>query len=90
MAEQDILERLELWAAKVAGESEELPADLSDEELREREASWYADYFTLEDGWLVAPPDDPAMRERLLDEEGMSADLADRVLAKMRERGASR
>lgn len=90
MAEQDILERLERWAGKVAAESEELPQDLSEDELREKEAAWYADYFTLEDGWLVAAPDDPAMRERLLDEEGMSPDLADRVLAKMRELGAAR
>lgn len=90
MAQQEILERLEQWAGKVASESEELPEDLSEDELREREAAWYADYFTLEDGWLVAPPDDPAMRERLLDEEGMSPELADRVLAKMSELSASR
>lgn len=90
MAEQEILERLERWAERVASESEELPEDLSEDELREREAAWYADYFTLEDGWLVAPPDDPKMRERLLDEEGMSPELADRVLAKMSELSASR
>jgi hypothetical protein len=90
MAQQEILDRLEWWAGKVAAESEELPEDLTDDELRERQASWYADFFTLDDGWLYAAPDDPAMRDRLLDEEGMSPDLADLVLAKMRELGAAR
>jgi nitrogenase molybdenum-iron protein alpha/beta subunit len=90
MAEQEILERLERWAGRVAAESEELPEDLAEEELRDREAAWYADYFTLEDGWLYAGPDDPAMRERLLDEEGMSPELTERVLAKMRELAAAR
>ena len=90
MAQQEILNRLEHWAQKVTAESEQLPEDLSEDELRERQAAWYADYFTLEDGWLFAAPDDPAMRERLLDEEGMSPEFADLVLAKMRELGAGR
>jgi hypothetical protein len=90
MADDRYLERLERWAHDVVAESEELPEDLSPDELREHEARWYADYFTLEDGWLVASPDDPAMRERLIHEEGMSEALADGVLAKMRERGAAR
>ena len=90
MAEQEILDRLERWAEKVTAESEQLPEDLSEDELRDRQAAWYADYFTLEDGWLYAAPDDPAMRERLLDEEGMSPDFADLVLAKMRELGGAR
>jgi hypothetical protein len=90
MAQQEILHRLEQWAGKVTAESEQLPEDLTDAELLERQGAWYADYFTLDDGWLYAAPDDPAMRERLLDEEGMSPELADLVLAKMRELGASR
>jgi hypothetical protein len=88
MAEQEILDRLQEWADKVTADSESLPEDLTDDELLERQATWYAEFFTLDDGWLVAPPDDPAMRDRLLNEEGMSPDLADLVLVKMRERGA--
>jgi hypothetical protein len=90
MAQQEILDRLEVWADKVATESEELPENLTDDELRERQAAWYAEYFTLDDGWLYAAPDDPAMRERLIDEEGMSPDFADQVLAKMKELGGAR
>jgi hypothetical protein len=90
MAGAEDLNRLERWARKVLDESARLPEDLSGEELRQQEALWYADFFTLEDGWLVASPDDPAMRERLIDEEGMSPDFADEVLAKMRELGAVR
>jgi hypothetical protein len=90
MAQQEVLDRLEQWAHKVTAESEQLPEDLSDDELRERQATWYADYFTLDDGWLYAAPDDPAMRVRLLDEEGMTPEFADLVLAKMRELGAAR
>jgi hypothetical protein len=90
MADERDLERLERWAQRVVAESEELPDDLPEDELRAHEARWYADYFTLEDGWLVASPDDPAMRERLIAEEGMSEELADEVLARMRELGAAR
>jgi hypothetical protein len=90
MTDNGYLDRLESWVAKVVEESERLPEDMSEEELREQEASWYADFFTLEDGWLVASPDDPAMRERLTGEEGMSPDFADEVLTKMREMGAAR
>jgi hypothetical protein len=88
MAQQEILDRLEQWAQRVTADSENLPENLSEDELRERQATWYAEYFTLDDGWLYAAPDDPAMRERLLDEEGMSPEFADLVLAKMRELGA--
>ena len=90
MAQQEVLDRVESWAGKVADESAALPEDLPDDELRERQVAWYADFFTLEDGWLIASPDDPAMRERLIDEEGMSPDFADQVLAKMRELGGAR
>ena len=90
MAETETLERLERWAQKVLDDAERLPEDLTEDELRERQVLWYADFFTLEDGWLVASPDDPAMRERLIDEEGMSPDFADEILAKMRELAAAR
>jgi hypothetical protein len=90
MAGVEDLDRLQRWAEKVLEESTRLPEDLSGDELRAQEALWYADFFTLEDGWLVASPDDPAMRERLIDEEGMSPDFAEEVLAKMRELGAAR
>jgi hypothetical protein len=90
MAQQQVLDRLEQWAEKVTNESANLPEELTEDELLDQQAVWYADYFTTEDGWLVAAPDDPAMRERLLDEEGLSPDLADRVLAKMRELDAAR
>jgi hypothetical protein len=90
MAQQEVLDRLQWWADKVADDSGRLPEDLTEEQLRERQATWYAEFFTLEDGWLVAAPDDPAMRERLLDEEGLRPDLADQVLAKMRELAAAR
>ena len=90
MTDNGYLDRLERWAQKVLDDSARLPEDLSDEELREQQVAWYADFFTLEAGWLVASPDDPAMRERLTDEEGMPPDLAEDVLAKMRELGAAR
>jgi hypothetical protein len=90
MAQQEVLERLEWWAGKVRDDSERLPENLTDDELLEHQAKWYAEFFTLDDGWLVASPDDPAMRERLIDGEGMSPDFADQVLAKMRELAAAR
>ena len=87
----------EAWTgARTSGPQEGLedsasrPPDLSETELRERQALWYAEFFTTDDGWLVAPLDDPAMRERLTGEEGLSPDVADAVLAKMRELAAAR
>jgi hypothetical protein len=90
MAYDVYLERLEQWAEKVLDDTTRLPDDLDGGQLREREALWYADFYTLEDGWLVAGPDDPEMRAQLIEEEGMSPDFADEVLAKMRELGAAR
>jgi hypothetical protein len=90
MADYEDLSRLERWADKVLDDTESLPEDLTGEELREREALWYAHFFRLDDGQLNADPDDPAMRGRLIDEEGMSPDFADEVLAKMRELSAAR
>jgi hypothetical protein len=90
MTDNGYLDRLERWAGKVLEDTERLPEDLSEQELNEQQATWFAEFFTLEDGWLVASPDDPAMRERLTGEEGMSPEFADSVLAKMRELGAAR
>ena len=88
MVDNERLERLERWADKVVEESAILPEDLPESELRERQAAWYADFYVAEDGRLLADPNDPAMREWLIDQEGMSPDLADDVLAKMRELAA--
>ena len=90
MPDDAYLERLQKWAERVVADSEQLPEDLTGDELREQEALWYADYFTLDDGWLIAGPDDPAMRDRLIHEEGMSHELAADVLEKMRQLGAAR
>jgi hypothetical protein len=90
MADTQILERVEQWAQRVVEESRRLPEDLSEDEVRERQAHWYAEFFTLEDGWVIAGPDDPAMRQHLIDQEGMSPEFADQVLAKMRELAAAR
>jgi hypothetical protein len=90
VADPENLGRLERWAQKVLDESSRLPDDLPEAELQEYQARWYADYFTLEDGWVVAEPDDPSMKAWLLEEEGMSPELADAVLAQMRELAAAR
>jgi len=90
MADDAYLERLGQWADRVVADSERLSEALPGDELREREALWYAEFFTLDDGWLVADPDDPAMRDRLMHDEGMSHELADDVLEKMRQLGAAR
>jgi hypothetical protein len=89
-ADPENLDRLERWAAKVVEESSRLDPNLSEEELAERQAAWYAEYFTPPAGWVVASPDDPAMREWLLDEEGLSPELADAVLIQMRQLAAAR
>ena len=90
MVADERLERLERWADKVVEESATLPEDLPESELQERQAMWYADFYVGEDGRLIADPNNPATREWLIDQEGMSPDLADDVLAKMRELAAAR
>jgi hypothetical protein len=85
MADEVYRDRLERWANKVLDDSARLSRDLTEAERRELETGWYADFYTLEDGWLIKDPDDPAMRDWLIEEEGMSPDFADQVLAKMRE-----
>jgi hypothetical protein len=90
MVNEKYLDRLDHWAEKVLDDTSRLPQDLTEDELRERQVAWFADFYTLQDGWLVADPDDQAMRDLLIGEEGMSPDLADQVLAKMRELAAAR
>ncbi len=48
-----------------------------------------ADFYTMADGWLIAAPDDPEMRQYLIEEEFMDPEFADLVLAKMRELAVS-
>ena len=86
MTENGNLDLLETWAEKVLSDSAALPDDLSESEVREREVEWYADYFVLSQ----SDPADPALRDRLIDEEGMDAELADQVLARMRQLAAAR
>jgi hypothetical protein len=90
MVDEQYLDRLESWADKVLEDSARLSEDLTEDELRERQVAWFADFYTLQDGWLVADPDDQAMRDLLIGEEGMSPDLVDQVLAKMRELAVAR
>jgi hypothetical protein len=72
---------LETWVTRVLADAERLGAGASEAELEARQIDWFADFFTL----AGADPDDPALRERLVDLEGMSPELADAVLARMRE-----
>ncbi len=49
-----------------------------------------ADFYMLADAWLIAPPDDPSLRQYLIDSEWLDPDFADEVIAKMRELDAAR
>jgi len=77
MAEHETLERLQPWADKVAQESRNIPPDTSPEQLREREAEWYAEYYTLLGGV-------PGDRDWLITQEDMSPEVADAVLDKLK------
>ncbi len=85
MASDDYLDRLEQWAEKVLEDTQRLPEDLPEEELREQMVLWYADFYAQHGDSQHASPDDPSMREWLIDEERMTPDVADQVLVKMRE-----
>jgi hypothetical protein len=78
MSHEEYLDALERWAHEVLDDSARLAEDLSDHELRERQARWYADFYTR-----IGDPDGEALRSRLIEEEGMSPDFADEVLARM-------
>ena len=90
MAENENLERLEQWAEKVAAESRQLPADLSEDELREHEAKWYADFYAANGDWAKGASDDAGMRDWLIAEEDLSPKLADAVLDRLRNLAATR
>ena len=90
MAENEHLERLQRWADKVAEESRRLPADLTESEVLEHEAGWYADFYAQNADLIKGGPDDPAMRDWLITEEGMSPELADAVLGRLRSLAAAR
>jgi hypothetical protein len=90
MVNEQYMDRLERWAEKVLDESAQLPEELPADELREHEVTWYADFYTLGDGWLIAGPDDPAMRRWLTEDEGMSPEFADEILNKMKELAGAR
>ena len=90
MVDNERFERMQRWADKAVDASAFLPEVLPESHLRERQAIWYADFYVGEDGRLIADPNNPAMREWLIDQEAMSPDLADDVLVKMRELAAAR
>jgi endonuclease III len=81
MSDRDDMGTLEAWVQLVLDDSNRLEEDLSEAELHERQVAWYAEFFAL----AQADPDDPALRERLIDLEGMGPALADEVLDKLRE-----
>jgi hypothetical protein len=82
MTGEDALDRVEQWAEKVLEESARLSPELSQSELREQEARWYADYYAL--------GNEEVSRERLIDQDSLSPEMADMVLAKLRELAAAR
>jgi len=63
---------------------------LTPEERDAREALETAAFYVLLDAWLIGHPDDPTVREYLIEEDGWDEDYADLVLAKVREIGADR
>ena len=81
MAQHETLERLQQWADKVAQDSRNIPAGTTADELREREAEWYAEYYALIGGV-------PGDREWLITQEDMSPEVADAVLDKLKNLAA--
>jgi hypothetical protein len=69
----------------------EVSEQLTDAEPRDRVVLKAAEFYVLVDDvfadgcWVIADPDDPRMRTYLTEEEGMTPEVADAVLAKMRE-----
>jgi hypothetical protein len=85
MSANENLNRLERWAAKVAEESRQLPPDLSEQELREHEAAWYADFYAANSDWALKSHDDAETRNWLITEEDLDPELADAILARLKE-----
>ena len=48
------LDRLERWATKVVEESGQLSPDISEHELRDHQARWYADFYAANADWALA------------------------------------
>jgi GH43 family beta-xylosidase len=84
------LERLERWAAKVVEESGQLSPDISEQELRDHQATWYADFYAANSDWARRPQDDAEMRTFLITQEDMSPELADAVVARLKDLVAAR
>jgi hypothetical protein len=78
------------WADRALDDEARASEHLTSAEPRERRAWALADSYVLADAWLVAPPDDPRMREWLIEEEECSPERAELVLDRMRELGDER
>jgi hypothetical protein len=68
--------------------------DITSEDQRwadkQLEAVCEAEDWMMEDGWIVAHPDDPRMREFLIESEHQDPEWADLVLVNMRSLAARR
>lgn len=84
------LDRLERWAEKVAEESAKLPSDISEDELRDHEAGWYADFYAANSDWALPTRDDAETRSWLITQEDVSPELADAILARLKDPVAAR
>ena len=77
-------------AEEVLAEHARISEHLTDDQMRDIVVTRQAQYYAPADGWRVAPPDDPAMRRHLIEDDARDADFADAVLGKMREIDARR
>jgi hypothetical protein len=84
------LERMERWADRVLDDRAREGEHFTDDELFDLRAERMARDMTMRDYWLIASPDDPEMREHLIESEGCDEAFADAVLDKMREIGRRR
>jgi len=84
------LDQLERWAARVVEESRQLPPDISEQELRDHQARWYADFYAVNADWALKTHDDAEMRSWLITQEDMSPELADAVVARLKDLVAAR
>jgi hypothetical protein len=84
-AANENLDRLERWAEKVAEESAQLSPDISEQELRDHEAGWYADFYAANGDWALPSRDDAEIRNWLTTQEDLSPELADAVVARMKD-----
>jgi hypothetical protein len=89
-AANEKLNRLERWAEKVAEESAQLSPDISEQELRDQEASWYADFYAVNGDWALPSRDEAEMRSWLVGQEDVDPALADAILVKLKGLVAAR